>query len=94
MGREKRRGKRSEAAAHAKAELQRLIEQSKTRMWNEYLWNLMGGHLWGAPKLANPRVGDTMEGLTDGERKQETPWPRRRQSSVDSPVRMKDGDQY
>jgi hypothetical protein len=34
LGREKRRGKRSEVAAHAKAELQRWIWQSKSRMWN------------------------------------------------------------
>jgi hypothetical protein len=32
---EKRRGKRSEAAAYAKATLQRLIRQSKSHMWNE-----------------------------------------------------------
>jgi len=34
LGRGKRRGNRSEVAAHAKAELQRRIWQSKSRMWN------------------------------------------------------------
>jgi len=34
-GIEKRRGRRSEAAVHAKAELQRSIRQCKSRMWNE-----------------------------------------------------------
>lgn len=37
LGREKWKGRRSEAAAHAKAELQRLIWQSKSRMWNDYM---------------------------------------------------------
>ena len=40
LGREKRSGTRSEAAAHSNAELQRWICQSKSRMWNKYLLNL------------------------------------------------------
>jgi hypothetical protein len=56
LGREKRRGKRSEAVAHAKVELQRSIRQSKSRMWNEYLLNLRGGEVWPAAKFTNPRA--------------------------------------
>jgi len=70
LGREKRRGKRSEAGAHAKAELQRSIRQSKSRMWNEYLLNLRGGEVWWAAKFANPRAGATVEAFTDTEGKQ------------------------
>ena len=42
LGREKRKRRRSGAAAHAKAESQRSIRQSKSRMWNDYLLNLRG----------------------------------------------------
>jgi hypothetical protein len=70
LGREKRRGKRSEAAAHAKAELQRSIRQFKSRMWNEYLLNLRWGEVWRAANFGNPRAGDTVEVLTDREGKQ------------------------
>jgi len=70
LGRDKRRGKRSEAAAHAKAELQRPIRQSKSRMWNQYLLNLRGGEVWWAAKFAIPSAEATVEALTDRERKQ------------------------
>jgi hypothetical protein len=42
LGREKRRGKRSEAAARAKAEPQKSIRQSKSRRWNDSVQTLRG----------------------------------------------------
>jgi len=69
LRRENRWGRRSEAAAHAKAELQRSIRQSKNPMWNDNLLNLRGGEIWGAAKLPNPRAGATVEALTDGGKK-------------------------
>jgi len=42
QGREKRRGRRSEVAARTKSELQKSTQQSKSRMWNDYLQNLRG----------------------------------------------------
>jgi hypothetical protein len=47
-------GKRSEAAADAKPKLQRLIRYCTSRVWNEYLLNLMGGEVWWAAKSADP----------------------------------------
>jgi hypothetical protein len=57
LGREKRRGRRSEAAAHTNAELQRSIRQSKSCMWNEYLLNLRGGRGLGGWKVRQPSSG-------------------------------------
>jgi macrodomain Ter protein organizer (MatP/YcbG family) len=45
LGREKRRGRRSEAAARAKAELQKSIRQSKSWMLNDYVHNHRGGEV-------------------------------------------------
>ena len=48
------RGSRSEAAAHTRAELQRLIWQSQSQMQNHYLLNLRGGEVWRVAMFANP----------------------------------------
>jgi len=63
--REKRLGRRAEAAAHAKPELQSSIQQSKSHKWNDYLLNLRWGEVWRAAKHTNTRVGATVEALTD-----------------------------
>jgi len=61
LGRERRRGRWSEVAAHAKAELHWSIRQSQSRMWNEYLLNFRGGEVCRPAAFAHPRVGATME---------------------------------
>ena len=70
LGRGNRRGRRSEAAARAEAELQKSIRQSKSRMWDDYLQNLKGGMVWRAAKFTNSRAGATMQALTDQDGKQ------------------------
>jgi len=65
LGREKRGGRRSEAAARAKEELQMSIRQSKSRMRDDYLQNPRGSEVWRAAKFTNPRAGATMEALAD-----------------------------
>jgi len=69
VGREKRK-RNSGEAARAKAELQRSIQRSKSRMWSDYLQNLRGAEVWRAARYANPRAGATVEALTDKEGKQ------------------------
>ena len=54
LGRGKRRGRRSEAAARAKAELQKSIRESKSWMGYDYVQNLKGGEVWRVSKLTNP----------------------------------------
>ena len=70
LGRETRRERRIEAAAHAKAEQRKSIGQSKSRMWDHYLQNLRGGEVWRAAKFNNLQAGATMEALIDIEGKQ------------------------
>jgi len=94
LGREKWRGKRSEAAAHTKAEMQRSIGQSKSRMWNEYLLNLRGGEVWWAAKFANPQAGDTVEALTDREGKHAKTMAEKEKMIRGDSFPMNDGDQY
>jgi hypothetical protein len=60
LGREKKRGRRSEAAARAKAELQKSMRQSKSRMWNNDVQNLTGGEVWSRAKFTIPRAGATV----------------------------------
>ena len=60
LGREKRRRRRSEATAQAKAELQKSIQREKGRMWNDYLRNLRGTEVWRAAKFANSRARATV----------------------------------
>jgi len=67
---EMRRRRNSEAAAKAKAELQKSMRQSKRKMWCEYLLNLRGAEVWRAARYANPRSGMTVGALTDKEGKQ------------------------
>jgi len=69
VGREKRRRRNSGEAARGKAELQKSIRQSKRIMWTEYLQNLRGAEVWRAAPYANPRVGTTVEAVTDREGK-------------------------
>jgi len=57
LGREKSRGKRSEEAAHAKAELQKSISQSKSRMWNNSMQNLRGARSGGQQSSPTPEWG-------------------------------------
>jgi hypothetical protein len=68
--RERRRGRNSEEAALAKAELQKSIRQSKREMWGDYMNTLRGAEVWRAAQYANPRAGMTVEALTDREGKQ------------------------
>jgi len=70
VGRETRRRRKSEEASRAKAELQKLIRQSKKKMWSEYLPNLWGPEVWRAARYVNPRTNTTVEALTDREGKQ------------------------
>jgi len=64
-GREMRRGRRSEAGAHTKAELQRSIRQSKCQMLKVFLQNLAGCDVGWAAKFGCRRVGATMLVLTN-----------------------------
>jgi hypothetical protein len=66
----RRRGRRSEGAARAKAELQKSIRKSKSQMWSDYLQNLQGAEVWRAAKYVDPQAGATVEALTDREGKQ------------------------
>jgi len=60
VGRERSRRRHSEQAARAKSELQKSIQQSKRRMWGDYLQNLRGAKVWRAARYANPREGMTV----------------------------------
>jgi len=71
LGQEKRRrGRHSEGAARAKAELQKSIRKSKSQMWSDYLQNLRGGEVWRAAKYVDPQAGATVEAVTDREEQQ------------------------
>ena len=94
LGREKRRGRRSEAAARAKTELQKSIRQSKSRMWNDYLQNLTGGEVWRAANFTNPRVGATVEALSNRERKQANTIAEKEEMLRGESFPLNDGDQY
>jgi len=94
LGREKRRGGRSEAAARAKAELQKSIWQSKSWMWNDYVQNLTGGEVWRVAKFTNPWVGATMEVLTDREGKQANTIAEKEEMLSGESFPLNDGDQY
>jgi hypothetical protein len=67
VGREKRRRQNLEEAGKMKAEFQKSIQQSKRKMWSEYLQNLTGAEVWRAARYANPRAGMTLEASTDRE---------------------------
>jgi len=94
LGREKRRGRRSEAAARAEAELQKSIRQSKSRMWNDKVQNLRGGKVWRAAKFTNPRAGATVEALTDIEGKQANTIAEKEEMLRGESFPLNDGDQY
>jgi len=94
VGREKRRGRRSEAAAHAKAELQKSISQLKSRMWDDYLQNLRGGEVWRAGKFTNPRAGATVEASTHREGKQANTVAEKEEMLRGESFPLHDGDQY
>jgi hypothetical protein len=70
LGREKRSGRRSEAAPGATAELQKSIRQSKSQMWNDYMQYLREGEVWRTAKFTNPRARATGEALIFREGKQ------------------------
>jgi len=68
--REKWRWRNSDVATSAKAELQKSIQNLKSKMWSKYLHNLRGVEVWKAAKYANPWAETTVEPFTDGEGKQ------------------------
>jgi hypothetical protein len=70
VGRERRRRRNSDDAARAKAELQMSIQQSKRKMWGDYLQNLRGAERWRVARYADPRACMTVEALTDRDGKQ------------------------
>jgi len=94
LGREKRRGRRSEVAAHAKAELQRSIRQSKSWMWNDYVQNLRRCEFWRVAKFINPRAGATMQALTGREGNQANTIAEEEEMLRGESVPLNDGDQY
>jgi hypothetical protein len=89
-----RRGRRSEAAAHANAEQQKSIRQSKRRMWNNYVQNLRVGEVWRGAKFTNPRVGASMEALTVREGKQAHSIAEKEKTLRGESVPLHDGDHY
>jgi len=94
LGREKRRGRRSEGAGHAKAELQRSIRQSMSRKWDDYLQNVTGGEVWRAAKFTNPQAGATVEELTDIEWKQANTIAEKEEMLRGESFPLNDGYQY
>ena len=90
----KEKGKEVRGAAHAKAELQRSIRQSKSRMWDDHLQNLRGGEVWRAAKFTNPRAGATVEALTDREGKQANTIAKKEEMLRGESFPLNDGDQY
>jgi len=94
LGRERRRGRRSEAAAHTKAVLQRSISQSESHMWNEYMPNLRWGDDWRAAKFANPRAGATVDALTNRWGKQANTMAKKEKMLRAEFFPGNDGDQY
>ena len=94
LGTEKRRGRRSGAAARAKAELQTSIQRSKSRMWDHYMQNLRGGEVWRAAKYTNPQAGATVEALTDREEKQTNTIAEKEEMLRGLSFPLNDGDQY
>jgi len=94
LGRDKRTGRRSVAAARGKAELQKLIRQSKCWMWDDYLQNLRGGEVWRAAKFTNLRAGATVEALTDRERMQANTIAGKEEMLRGESFPLNDGDQY
>jgi hypothetical protein len=84
----------SEEAAKAKAELQKSIRQSKSKMWSKYLHTLRGAEPWRAARYPKPRAGMTVQASTPREgkqanRKQEKEEMLRRESFP-----LNDDDQY
>jgi hypothetical protein len=94
LGREKRRGMRSEAAARATAELKNTIQQSKSWMKDYYLQNLRGGEVWRAGKFTKPQAGATVEALTDRVKKQANSIAEKEEILRIESFPLNDGDQY
>ena len=94
LGRQKRSGRRSDAAARAKAELQKTIRLSKSRMWDDYVQNLRVGKVRRAAKFTNPRAGATVEALTDREGKQANTIAEKEDMLRGESFPLNDGDQY
>ena len=74
----KMRGRRSEEAVQAKAELQRAIWKSTSCMWTDYLLKLNGGEVRQVANIASHQEGATMDALTDRVESQETLSPTRK----------------
>jgi hypothetical protein len=94
LRREKRRGRRSEAAACAKVELQKSIRQSKSQMWNDYMQNHRGCEVWRAAKFTNPQAGATAEALTNRDGKQANAIVEKEEMLRGESFPLNDGDQY
>jgi hypothetical protein len=70
LGHEMRnRGRHSEEAGRAKAELRKSLRKSKSQMWSDYLQKLRGAEVWRAAKYVDPQVGATVEVQMDREGK-------------------------
>jgi hypothetical protein len=94
LGRLKRTGRRSEVAARVKSELQKSIQQSKSRMWNDYGWNLRECEVWRVAKFSNPQAGATVEALTDTKGKQANTIAEKEGMLSGESFPLNDGDQY
>jgi hypothetical protein len=58
------------------------------------LQNLRGGEVWRAAKVTNPRVGATVEALTDREGKQANTIAEKEKMLGGESFTLNDGDQY
>jgi len=94
VGRERRRTRHSDEAARAKAELQKLIRQSRREMWSGYLKNLRGAEFWRAARYGNSRAGMTLEAFTDKEGKQANTSLEKEEMLRHESFPRDDGDQY
>jgi len=94
VGRERRRRRHLEDAAQAKADLQKLIRLFKRRIWADHLQNLSRAEEWRAARYVNPRVGTTVEALTDRDGKHaNTSLVKKEMLRLES-FPPNDGDQY
>jgi len=64
------RGWRSDEAAYVKAEMLKSIQQSQSKMWNDYLLKLSSGEVGWAEFFSHTSPGVTMDALTDKQGKQ------------------------
>jgi len=94
LGTQKRKGRRTGGEAPAKADLQRSIQQSKSRMWNDYLLNRKVVEGWRGAKFDNTRAGATVQALTDREGKQANTIAEKEKMLTGESFPPNEGDQY